>query len=230
MTDNHTKALEKLKADYGAGVVRRSVMTNVIRFMATGLLFLAGLPLFADYDDTTELERLAARYLEAIIPLFSHGETNPAHAETNTRIDRAFKRLLWDFPHLTRKQLDSRAAVLLDMLYRDVHLGSLEDSPDIRRQTHRAVTIFLGLAVCSENDYTYWLDLAEDHLPAKDEDYYHLLIGYYLMKAYIYYVRGDPGEAAWTLDTLFQLPEWEDFSRGEAAAAAREFRRMLPEL
>ena len=54
------------------------------------------------------------------------------------------------------------------MFYERVNLGSLEDTLDARRQSMRAAMLFSTLAIFSERNATYYLDLALHHLETSD--------------------------------------------------------------
>lgn len=120
-------------------------------------------------------------------------EANIIHQNSNKLLSEDFNNLIENYEKYSQIELDSRALITFDNLYKKVDLGSLSDSNDYRRQSMRAAFCFSSIGICSENNYSYYLDLAIHSLTEKNkpieflEDFYLTQL---LVNIYIYNLKG----------------------------------------
>lgn len=77
---------------------------------------------------------------------------NPTHSDINEHIYNEFLYLVFNYNNITPNELDQRALEIYKTLYTQIHLGFLEESSDLRRQSIRAALCFSSIALCSNYD------------------------------------------------------------------------------
>jgi len=87
-------------------------------------------------------------------------DSNPVHIDVNNVIQENFFYLLENYESYDQNTLDKKAMEIFQIIYSEIHFGLLEDSADLRRQSQRAAFCYSSIALCSNNDYSYYLDLA----------------------------------------------------------------------
>lgn len=95
-----------------------------------------------------------------IIENYRVPDINVFHKDINDLIYVEFMELFSDYDHFTQDALDQRAYNIFRNFYHYVNPGMIEDSTDFRRQMVRAAYCFTSLGMCSEYNYSYYLDQA----------------------------------------------------------------------
>lgn len=140
--------------------------TNVIYFL---IILQSSLLL---YSQDFISESLSTEIEEFILNEYVILDSNSIYKEVNNQIQENFLHLLQDYKSYDQSELDTKAMEIFQLFYNEIHFGLLEDSSDYRRQSCRAAFCYSSIALCSQYDTSYYLDLAKVSLNQNEEFYY----------------------------------------------------------
>lgn len=137
------------------------------------------------------------------------------HNEINNSIKDSFFDLLNNYNSFSQEDLDSKALNYFKMLYTTVNLGIVEDSIDLRRQSFRAAQNFSAIALCSEYNSHYYVQLATQNYLDKHENIIEFMkeefIGQVLVNVYIGILKNDYSLCAKYINLGLKLLTYKEF-------------------
>jgi len=146
-------------------------------------------PIYGDSVITNATEDSILSLIESNYSIY---ETNFIYHDINKLLIDDLTKLLRNYKTFSQADLDETAVMVFSNFYHNVNLGYLADSNDYRRQCMRAAIGYSSIGLCSENNFSYYLDLAlhsitEEGRPIEFlEDFY---LSQLLVNLYIYHVK-----------------------------------------
>lgn len=177
-------------------IVRKILIFRIIKIIAIiSILFMMLIPsLYCDSLQNTQLTKdTNDRIVELIKENYKIFEANLIYLEMNDTISDNLFELIDNAGYFSQSDFDVKAMATFNMLYKEVHLGSLGDSNDLRRQSMRAAFCYSTIGLCSERNYSYYLNLAlasisENGRPIEFLENFYL--AQLLLNIYIYDLKG----------------------------------------